>query len=134
MEHFGVEPLYPFGYGLSYASFEYSDISVEKAGDGFDVHFNVRNTGSMAAKETAQLYVAPVHPSVARPAKELKGYEKQLIAPGASASYTIHLGPDAFSYYDVSSHSWKVDPGDYRLLVGASSADIRLEIKVTCSI
>ena len=134
VEHFGVEPLYPFGYGLSYASFEYSDISVEKAGDGFDVHFNVRNTGSMAAKETAQLYVAPVHPSVARPAKELKGYEKKLIAPGASASYTIHLGPDAFSYYDVSSHSWKVDPGDYRLLVGASSADIRLEIKVTCSI
>ncbi len=131
VDHFGVEPLYPFGYGLSYASFEYSDISVEKAGDGFEVHFTVRNTGSMAAKEAAQLYVAPVHPSVVRPAKELKGYEKKMIAPGASASYTIHLGPDAFSYYDVDTHSWKIDQGDYRLLVGASSADIRLEIICT---
>lgn len=131
VEHFGVEPLYPFGYGLSYASFDYSDMSVEKSDDGFDVHFTVRNTGSMAAKETAQLYVAPVNPSVARPAKELKGYGKKLIAPGASESYTIHLGPDAFSYYDVSSHSWKVDSGDYYLLAGASSADIRLAVKVS---
>lgn len=131
VEHFGVEPLYPFGYGLSYASFDYTDMSVEKSGDGFDVHFTVRNTGSMAAKETAQLYVAPVNPSVARPAKELKGYGKKLIAPGASESYTIHLGPDAFSYYDVSSHSWKVDSGDYYLLAGASSADIRLTVKVS---
>ena len=130
VEHFGVEPLYPFGYGLSYASFEYSDISAVKAGDGFDVSFTVRNAGSMAAKEAAQLYVAPVNPSVVRPAKELKGYEKKLIAPGASERYTIHLGPDAFSYYDVDSHGWKVDPGEYRLLVGASSADIRLEVTV----
>lgn len=131
VEHFGVEPLYPFGYGLSYASFDYSDMSVEKSDDGFDVHFTVRNTGSMAAKETAQLYVAPVNPSVARPAKELKGYGKKLIASGASESYTIHLGPDAFSYYDVYSHSWKVDSGDYYLLAGASSADIRLAVKVS---
>ena len=130
VEHFGVEPLYPFGYGLSYASFEYSDISAVRSGDGFDVSFTVRNTGSMAAKEAAQLYVAPVKPSVVRPAKELKGYEKKLIAPGASERYTIHLDPDAFSYYDVDSHGWKVDPGEYRLLVGASSADIRLEVKV----
>ena len=130
VEHFGVEPLYPFGYGLSYASFEYSDISAVKAGDGFDVSFTVRNTGKMAAKEAAQLYVAPVNPSVVRPAKELKGYEKKLIAPGASERYILHLGPDAFSYYDVISHGWKVDPGDYLLLVGASSADIRLEAKV----
>ena len=115
---------------MSYATFDYSGISVEKAGDGFDVSFTVRNTDSIAAKEAAQLYVAPVKPSVVRPAKELKGYEKKLIAPGASELYTIHLGPDAFSYYDVTSHGWKVDPGEYRLLVGASSADIRLECKV----
>ena len=127
VEHFGIEPLYPFGYGLSYTSFEYSDISVVKAGDGFDVSFTVRNSGKVAAKEAAQLYVSPVHPSVLRPTKELKGYEKKLIAPGASERYTVHLGPDAFSYYDVSVHGWKVDPGEYRILVGASSADIRLE-------
>lgn len=131
VEHFGVKPLYPFGYGLSYAGFEYSGISVETSGDGFDVHFTVRNAGKVAAMETAQLYVAPVNPSVLRPDKELKGYEKQLIQPGKSQRYTIHLGPDAFSYYDPATHSWKVDHGDYRLLVGASSADIRLEERVT---
>lgn len=131
VEHFGVKPLYPFGYGLSYASFEYSGISVEKSGDGFDVHFTVRNTGKMAAMETAQLYVAPLSPSVPRPDKELKGYEKQLIQPGKTQHYTIRLGPDAFSYYDPATHSWTVDNGDYRILVGASSADIRLEKRIS---
>lgn len=127
VEHFGVNPLYPFGYGLSYTSFEYSDISVKNAGDGFDVSFKVRNTGKVAAKETVQLYVAPVEPSVLRPEKELKGYDKKQIAPGAAELFTIHLGPDAFSYYDVSTHDWRVDQGEYRILVGSSSADIRLE-------
>lgn len=127
VEHFGVNPLYPFGYGLSYTSFEYSDISVKNAGDGFDVIFKVRNTGKVAAKETVQLYVAPVEPSVLRPEKELKGYDKKQIAPGAAELFTIHLGPDAFSYYDVSTHDWRVDQGEYRILVGSSSADIRLE-------
>lgn len=130
VEHFGVKPLYPFGYGLSYANFEYSDISVEKTGDGFDVHFTVRNTGKVAAMETAQLYVAPVNPAVQRPDKELKGYEKQLVQPGKTQSYNIHIGLDAFSYHDVNTHSWTVAPGDYRILIGASSADIRLEKKV----
>lgn len=130
VEHFGVEPLYPFGYGLSYCYFTYSDASVVPAGDGFDVTFTVRNNGQMAAAEAAQVYVAPVSPSVMRPAKELKGYDKKLIAKGASAQYTIHLGPDAFSFYDVKSHGWKVDPGQYRILIGASSADIRLEVAV----
>lgn len=131
MEHYGVEPLYPFGYGLSYTSFVYSDLSIEKSGDGFDVRFVVRNTGSVTARETEQVYVAPVSPSVPRPAKELKGYDKKVIAPGAVEQFTIHLGPDAFSYYDVSSHGWKVDKGAYRILIGASSADIRLEGEVT---
>ena len=130
-KHFGVEPLYPFGYGLGYSSFEYSDISVEESGDGFDVHFNVRNTGKVAAKETAQLYVAPVNPSVPRPEKELKGYEKHLIQPGKTQHYTIHLDSNAFSYYDPATHTWKVDNCDYRILIGASSADIRLEKEVS---
>jgi beta-glucosidase len=130
VEHFGVEPLYPFGFGLTYGNFEYADAVVEKAGDGFDVSFTVKNTGKADAKEVAQVYVAPVNPSVMRPARELKGYDKKLIAKGASQRFTIHLGPDAFSYYDEAAHAWKVAPGTYKIQVGASSADIRLEIPV----
>ena len=131
VEHFGVQPLYPFGHGLSYCTFTYSNASAVKAGDGFDITFTVKNDGKMEAKEAAQVYVAPVNPSIIRPAKELKGFDKKLIAGGASVQYTIHLDKDAFSYYDVYSHSWKLDPGKYRILIGASSGDIRLEVPVT---
>ncbi len=130
VEHFGVTPLYAFGYGLTYTTFEYSNAAVTEAGDGFDVSFTVSNTGAADAKEVAQVYVAPVNPSVIRPAKELKGFDKKLIAKGASESYTIHLGPDAFSYYDEGTHSWRVDPGEYKILIGASSEDIKLEVPV----
>ena len=82
----------------------------------------------MAAQEVAQVYVAPQSPSVMRPAKELKGYDKKMIAKGAAVEYSIHLGPEAFSYYDSASHAWKQDPGDYRILIGSSSEDIRLEL------
>lgn len=131
VEHFGVKPLYPFGYGLTYSSFDYTDASVVPSGDGFDVSFTVRNTGKVAAKEVAQVYVSPVHPSVLRPNRELKGFDKKQIAPGASERFTIHLGPDAFSYYDIQSHSWKADPGEYKILIGASSQDIRLEASIS---
>ncbi len=131
VEHFGVEPMYPFGYGLSYTTFSYSDAKAVRSGDGFDVIFTVRNEGKVDAKEAAQVYVAPVAPSIMRPARELKGYDKKFIAKGKAVRYTIHLGQDAFSYYDTGSHNWKVDPGQYLILIGASSADIRLEIPVT---
>ena len=134
MEHYGVKPLYPFGYGLTYTSFEYADASVTPAGDGFDVSFTVRNAGPVAAKEVAQVYVAPAKAPVMRPAKELKGYDKQLIGKGASQRFTIHLGPEAFRYYDEPSHAWKTAPGEYKILIGASSADIRLEVTVELSI
>ena len=130
VEHFGVKPLYPFGYGLTYSSFEYADASVVPAGDGFDVSFSVRNVGPVAAKEVAQVYVAPAKAPVLRPAKELKGYDKQLIGKGASQRFTIHLGPDAFRYYDEAAHDWKTVPGEYKILIGSSSADIRLEVPV----
>ncbi|MBR5925334.1 MAG: glycoside hydrolase family 3 C-terminal domain-containing protein [Bacteroidales bacterium] len=130
-EHFGVKPLYPFGYGLTYTTFDYSGLKVVPAADGFDVTFTVTNKGGVSAKEVAQVYVSPVKPSVIRPVRELKGYDKKLVAKGKSVEYTIHLGPEAFSYYDVATHAWKVDKGEYKIQVGSSAEDIRLEASVT---
>ena len=98
--------------------------------DGYDVTFTVKNTSKVAAKEVAQVYVAPVSPSVPRPARELKGYDKKLIGPGASVTFTVHLDADAFAHYSTPAHAWVTDPGEYRIEVGASSADIRLSAPV----
>ena len=130
VEHFGLKPLYPFGYGLSYTSFEYSGLSVVPSGDGYDVTFTVKNTGKVDGKEVAEVYVAPVNPKVLRPAKELKGYEKVAIAKGKSSTVTVHLPHSAFAYYSTPIHDWKVDSGEYQILVGASSGDIKVQGKV----
>lgn len=127
VEHFGVKPLFPFGHGLTYSEFSYSDLSVARSKGGFDVHFTLTNTGAVAAAEVAQVYVAPVAPSLPRPARELKGFVKKQLAPGESARLTVHLDPDAFAHYDIYAHDWVTDPGQYEIQVGASSADIRLQ-------
>ena len=129
-EHFGLEPLYPFGYGLTYSTFEYNDLTVLAAADGFSLSFTVTNTGKVEASEVAQVYIAPVKPAVARPLKELKGYEKVRLAPGASANVTVTLPRSAFARYDTASHAWKVDKGEYVILVGASTEDIRLTSQI----
>lgn len=128
VEKFGIEPMFPFGYGLSYSGFEYSDGEVVPTADGCEIVFKVKNTGKVAAKEAAQVYVAPQAPSVMRPAFELKGFDKKCIARGETIEYRIPLSYSDFSYYDVESHSWKVDAGEYKILVGASSNDIRLTL------
>ena len=132
VEHFGIKPLFPFGFGLSYTSFRYDDLSVTATADGgFDVSFTVSNTGNFDGKEAAQVYVSPQHKSpVLRPERELKGYDKKLIRKGSSEHYTIHLGAEAFRYYDERTHAWKQDPGAYKILVGASSQDIRLQADI----
>lgn len=128
--HFDPVPMFAFGYGLTYSSFAYSDLSVESAPDGgADVSFTLKNTGKYDASEVAQVYVAPIDPSVNRPAHELKGFEKVPLQKGKSARVSVHLGPEAFSYYDVPSHSWKVDRCSYTIQVGASADDIKLSEK-----
>lgn len=127
VEHFGVEPLYPFGYGLTYGSFEYSDLKAAPSKGGYKVSFTLTNTGSAAAAEVAQVYVAPVDPSLPRPARELKGFAKRQLAPGESTNVTLSLDKDSFAHYDIYAHDWVVDPGEYVIQVGASSADIRLQ-------
>lgn len=126
----GAAAMYPFGYGLSYTAFEYSDLQVSESGDGFDVSFTVRNTGRVSGAEAAQVYVAPKAPLAVRPERELKGYDKVLLAPNASARMTVHLGREAFSRYDISTHSWVTDPCEYEILVGSSSRDIELSAAV----
>jgi beta-glucosidase len=130
-DHEGVKPLYPFGFGLSYTSFAYSGIHIEKEGASVHVNFSIRNTGARAGAEVAEVYVQEVNPKVERPIKELKGFARVTLAPGASQIVHLDLDRSAFSYYDVATHSWRVNPGEFRILVGASSADIRLTAPIT---
>ena len=127
VEHFGVKPLYPFGYGLTYGSFEYSDLKVKPSKGGYDVNFTLTNTGSVEAAEVAQVYIAPMNPSLPRPARELKGFAKKSLAPGESAIVSVHLDKEDFAHYDIYSHDWVVDSGEYMIQAGASSADIRIQ-------
>ena len=97
-------------------------------GDGeFDVAVNVSNAGGVPGREIVQLYVAPVDPRVERPAKELKGFADVTLSPGEAKKVVMRLSRRDFAYWDVLSHDWTADAGEYRLLVGPSSADIRRE-------
>lgn len=126
----GIAPLFPFGFGLSYTSFSYSNISVEKVADGVEVSFDVTNTGKKDAMETAQVYVHDVASSVLRPYKELKGFDKKMVQKGKTVRFSVTLGPDAFSFYDVASGSFKLEPGEFEILVGPSSADLPLKTTI----
>jgi beta-glucosidase len=128
-EHHGTAPLFPFGHGLSYTSFEYGDLSVTpgKTGDGnVAVSFDVTNTGDRAGAEVAQVYVADTHSDVPRPPKELKGFAKVHLEPGETQRVTIGLDRRSFAYYDVESRDWAVTPGDFEILVGRSSEAVEL--------
>ena len=117
-----VPVLFPFGYGLSYTSFAYSDLQVS----GTEVRFTLTNTGDRDGAEVAQLYVSAQNPSVYRPAKELKGFAKVFLKAGESKMVTIPLDDKTFRYFNIKTNRFEVDSGAYKLLVGASVADIRL--------
>lgn len=127
---------YPFGHGLSYTEFEYSDITVssyeldEIKNTELTVGVTVKNTGGYDAYETVQLYVAPVNPSVIRPVKELAGFEKVFLKAGESRRLIFRLNRRAFSYYSDKIHDFYAETGEYDILLGASSADIRLSAAV----
>ena len=131
VDHFGMKPLYPFGFGLTYSSFEYSGLKITPSKCGYDVNFTITNNGSATAAEVAQVYVAPVEPSLPRPTRELKGFAKKMLAPGESTDVTIHLDKEDFAHYDIYSHDWVVDSGEYKIQVGASSEDIRVQKSVS---
>lgn len=130
-----AQPRFPFGHGLSYTTFEYSDLAVDrssfKAGETVRVTLNVRNTGARAGAEAVQVYVADAEASLPRPVKELKGFAKVHLQPGETKQVTVELPPRAFMFYDPEARRWTAEPGAFRILVGASSADIRLDADVT---
>ena len=117
---------YPFGYGLSYTTFAYSDLKV----NADKVTFTITNTGSVAGAEIAQLYVAKPDATVFRPAKELKGFAKVFLKAGESKTVTIPLDDKTFRYWNVATDSWEVEGGSYQLLVGANVQDIRLTAEI----
>ncbi len=124
-----VAPRLPFGHGLSYTTFEYSDLhapATAAIGEPVTVSVTVRNTGSRAGKETLQLYVSDLQASLPRPAKELKGFAKVDLAPDAAETVTFTLDRRAFAFYEPVQGEWVVEPGEFEILVGSSSADVRL--------
>jgi beta-glucosidase len=118
----GIEPLFPFGHGLSYTTFAYSDLKVS----AHEVSLAVRNTGSREGAEVVQLYIGATHSSVDRPVKELKGFRRVVLKPGETKTVSFALDKSALSYYSTTRHEWVAEPGTFEVLVGASSRDIRL--------
>lgn len=129
-----IEPLYPFGFGLSYTTFEYSKLKLSSPeinkGDGLTVEFELKNTGIRTGAEVTQLYIKSMNSTVNRPVKELKAFAKTELKPGESQRVTLQLKSNDFAYWDVESHGWVVEPGIYNLLIGAASNDIKLTGKV----
>ena len=118
---------FPFGYGMSYTTFAYSDMAADEQG----VSLTVTNTGSVAGTEIVQLYVAKKSSELFRPAKELKGFARVTLAPGEKQRITIMLDDKAFRFWNVKANRWEVEGGEYELLVGASVEDIRLCEKIS---
>ena len=121
---------FPFGHGLSYTSFDYSDLKLDKKemkdDETLTVSLTVKNTGKLAGKEVVQLYVADLDGIVIRPLKELKGFAKVELAPGESKTLSFSLDKRAFAFYDTNLKDWRVESGEFEILLGSSSADVRL--------
>jgi beta-glucosidase len=130
-----TKPLFPFGYGLSYTTFAYKNLSITPATVSGDqtvtVSFDVTNTGTRAGAEVAEVYVGQPNSRIPRPIKELKGFSKVLLNPGETKSVTVTLDRRAFSYYDAKIHDWTADAGEFNVIVGSSSAKTELTGKAT---
>jgi beta-glucosidase len=121
-----VEPQFPFGYGLSYTTFAYSNLKVMGNGKKATVSFTVKNTGKVAGAEVAQVYVKQVKSTLPRPEQELKAFNKIKLQPGEQKTITVTLGEDAFQYYNDVANKWVLEPGAFKIIVGSSSRDPKL--------
>ena len=125
-----ADPLYPFGFGLSYTTFAYSNLTVSGRVPDVDVTVQVKNTGSRDGDEVVQLYVIDPHASTVRPRKQLRAFDRVFVKAGETVPVTLHLGPDAFSLVDAAGNT-VLERGDFILEIGASSEDIRLTETIT---
>ena len=129
-----VKPRFPFGFGMSYTTFQYANLKVTpenfQGDDAVTVSFDITNTGQREGAEAGEVYVSDGHAKVQRPVKELKGFGKVDLKPGETKTVTVTLNRRAFSYYDVGKKGWTADPGEFGILVGSSSAKIELTGKV----
>lgn len=132
-ERQGIEPLFPFGHGLSYTDFTYSGLQIlpGEAPDSWTVSATITNSGDRAGAEVVQLYLHDLEASVERPAKELRGFEKVFLEPGASRIVALPLGRRDLSFWDVNSGGWLAEPGEFEVMLGASVEDIRLRGRFT---
>ena len=128
--YFKGEPLYPFGYGLSYTTFAYSNIrtssNVLRPNGKLVVSFDLTNTGKRSGEEVVQLYVKHLDSKVSRPLKELKGFKRIAVKAGETQHLTLELTADQVAYWNVDAHRFVVEPGRIEVLIGASSADVKL--------
>jgi beta-glucosidase len=125
----GKHPLFPFGFGLSYTTFSFDHLqapATAASGSTVAVSFDVTNTGGVAGAEVAQLYVSDPSAKASRPERELKGFAKVRLAPGETRHVTLDLDARAFSYWDETTHAWKIDPGKFVIRVGDSSENTPL--------
>jgi len=123
-----LEPAFPFGFGLSYTEYKYSNLKVEAAGNNqYNVYVDVENTGKTAGDEIVQLYVTEKGASVDRPLKELKAFSKVNLEAWAKKTVQMKLNDRSFAFYDVNTKGWKVEPGEFEVLVASSSRDIKLK-------
>jgi len=129
-----IDPLFPFGFGLSYTNFTYDNLNIDKEkitdDDKIKVSIDITNTGKIEGKEVVQLYVQDVNPSIERPIKELKGFKKIKLISGQKKTIVFELNKDDLAFYNPIENSWVVEEGTFKILIGSSSRDIRLEAEV----
>ncbi len=125
-DKYNVEPLFPFGHGLSYTTFKYSNLDIIKQNHKFIVKADIQNTGNVAGEEIVQLYIQDVESSVEREVKVLKGFIRVNLEPEESKTVTFQLDKSALAFYDVKTKEWITEPGEFRILIASSSRDIRL--------
>jgi beta-glucosidase len=130
-----IKPLFSFGHGLSYTTFEFGKAKADKTtisqDDKITFTVKVKNTGKRAGAEVAQLYISDLKSSVQRPAKELKGFEKVFLNPGEEKEVTFTIDKTALSFFDADKHDWVAEPGDFEALIGNSSDAIKTKVKFT---